>query len=964
MNRPLVLVVEDNTITAKMLQVALQSSQYRVLVAHDAATALRLVAEARPDLILQDLLLPDMDGVDLLRRTREIPSAHHTPVVVCSGLLSKIEEARGALAPFTDYLFKPVDVGQLLQVVRRLLPELQEGEPTQQPRARVLLIDDDLVQLKLNALQLRSAGYSVDVAGSAAEGIARAERNAPDVFVIDLLMPDLSGFELCVQIRQHALLGGIPVIIASATYSVLSEPDQALAKQMGANSLVSRTPSLDLVLASLQNVLHSSGVPQVSAGAESLHDEFQAKLGVQLERQVALSNSLTRRVALDSTLLAVITGAASLVNEQRDLHDVIRDVLAHTLDAGGVSSGAVFLCEQESPVLYAHLGFTQDKLPELNTLFGHSELLYKVARGGTALLLDPNDFAYVGAPDLPERSGMPAVVIEPLQVRGKVVGVLMIGASRFQSMQEWVDTIRSIGSQLAQAIVLSQTLDALRSSEDNFRQLFEANPYPMLVLEASALTILASNAAAREFFERSADEFQQTSLEALIDGADAKTKRFVNMLAGTDKVAHRSAARYQQRSGGFSELELSWRSVQFTGQAAHILIVHDVTAREFLQQQMVQAQKMEAVGLLAGGVAHDFNNLLTVIKSCGSILMEDLATEDSRREDVVEIVAAAERAAVLTRQLLAFSRRQVLDPKPVAVRNVVLDLERMLRRLIPASIDFDLSLDANTGSVVVDAGQFEQVVVNLVVNARDAMPHGGPLHIATSNVTVPELTTEENAHGSYVLLEIADAGTGMDDATRARIFEPFFSTKPRGQGTGLGLSTVYGIVNQSGGHIRVITAPGNGTTFQVYFPRIEQPELRSTPLRMPSVTTVGHERILVVEDEEAVRRIVCRTLTALGYTTIEARNGEEALELAKSIDVAPGLLLSDVVMPRMNGLELTEHLHKVWPELRVLFMSGYSDLPAGQTIPVDYAFIQKPFLPVELAARVRQEFDRARKPTW
>ena len=398
-----------------------------------------------------------------------------------------------------------------------------------------------------------------------------------------------------------------------------------------------------------------------------------------------------------------------------------------------------------------------------------------------------------------------------------------------------------------------------------------------------------------------------------------------------------------------------------------VSIVWDETARHqaeaertHLEQQLLQGQRMEAVGRLAGGVAHDFNNLLSVIISYAGFIAESLSTSDPSYADVCEIQKAGERAAALTRQLLAFSRRQILQPEVLNLNHVVISVVDMLRRLLGEDITVETFLAEGLHNVLADPGQLDQVIMNLAVNGRDAMPDGGTLSIETANVSVVAGAPDQPfglRPGRYVLLSVTDNGTGMDAVTQEHIFEPFFTTKDKGRGTGLGLSTVYGIVKQSGGAIGVHSAPGAGTTFLVYLPRVDT---ALTPRRTPPPVVVsGRETVLIVEDEDAVRRSAERILRAAGYKVYTADSGGNALVLCERHGDAIDLLLADVVMPQMSGPELAARLTRQWPRIKVLYMSGYTDDALGQrgVLGRDIAFIGKPFVAAALTGKVRQVLD-------
>jgi len=388
----------------------------------------------------------------------------------------------------------------------------------------------------------------------------------------------------------------------------------------------------------------------------------------------------------------------------------------------------------------------------------------------------------------------------------------------------------------------------------------------------------------------------------------------------------------------------------------------DLQNLEEKENQLRQSQKMEAIGQLAGGVAHDFNNLITIITGYCQLLSKRFDPEDAAYQNIQEIYKSGERAATLVRQLLAFSRRQVLKPEILDLNLVVADIDKMLRRLIGEDIELVSSGEEGLGKVEADPGQLEQVIVNLAVNARDAMPEGGKLTIETTNVDLDEAYPDQHAEmptGSYVLLAVSDNGVGMDGETRVRIFEPFFTTKEEGKGTGLGLSTVYGIVKQSNGFIWVYSEPGKGTTFKMYLPRIEGDGAAPRTETASEERLEGKETILVVEDDDTVRELVQRIYHEYGYSVIEAPDGEEGLQVCVQHAGEIDLLLTDVVMPGMNGPELAEYVTSVKDGIKVLYMSGYADRTISHNglVKEEIQFLQKPFTPDELLQKTRETLD-------
>ena len=500
---------------------------------------------------------------------------------------------------------------------------------------------------------------------------------------------------------------------------------------------------------------------------------------------------------------------------------------------------------------------------------------------------------------------------------------------------------------------------AVRESEERHRLLFEENPIPLLVIDADTLAFLAVNAAAVRQYGYSHDEFRRMAITDIRPPEDA-AYALARAAAPPEVRSKRTGPfRHRRKDGSIILADVVSRDFVFGGRAARLVLAIDVTEQRHLEDQLRQSQKIEAVGQLAGGIAHDFNNLLTIIKGNIDLSLQQLPMGVALRKDLEQVAHAASRAALLTRQLLAFSRKQVLSPAVLDLNEVVSEAERMLRRVIGEDIAFLTELAPVVSRVTADRGQIEQVLVNLVVNARDAMPTGGVLTVATADVHVTphDAGTRGIPPGAYVSLRVRDTGVGMDEATRSHIFEPFFTTKPVGRGTGLGLATVHGVVHQSGGFVTVDSTPGAGSTFTVFLPRTSHAvSPRTTP--PPGVIERGSETILLVEDEADVRAVGRRVLGEAGYTVLEAANAAEALEVFESASVPVAMLVSDVVMPGLNGHELREMLRERAPGLRTLFVSGYSVDSRGQSSELeDESFLPKPYEPAELARRVRAILD-------
>jgi signal transduction histidine kinase/CheY-like chemotaxis protein len=471
----------------------------------------------------------------------------------------------------------------------------------------------------------------------------------------------------------------------------------------------------------------------------------------------------------------------------------------------------------------------------------------------------------------------------------------------------------------------------------------------MWVFDPESRCIVEANTAAAALYGYSREEFRGLPLSS-IEVNDGSAP------AGATR-SHRT------KSGRIIEVDSASHGFPYGNRAAELVVLLDVTGRRQLVEQLRQAQKMEAVGMLAGGVAHDFNNLLTIIAGYSQLILNNLPASDPNRNSAEQIMKASDRAATLTGQLLAFSRRQVLQPRVLDLNRLTSGLSTMLRRLIGEDIDLRLELRKDLGQVSADPGQIEQVLMNLAINARDAMPDGGTLTIETANVQIDQ--TFKGRHmavkpGAYTMLAVSDTGIGMDENTQARLFEPFFTTKGTGRGTGLGLSTVFGIVKQSGGGVEVYSVAGRGTSIKVYLPRIDQP-LSVEPAEAAAGEARGTETILVVEDDEMVRTLVRDTLARGGFKVLDAPDPLEARKISDAFKGPIHLLITDVVLPKVSGREFAAQINRKRPDIKIMFMSGYTDsaIVNSGTLQKEVAFLQKPFTPGSLTGKVREVLDCA-----
>ncbi len=498
-----------------------------------------------------------------------------------------------------------------------------------------------------------------------------------------------------------------------------------------------------------------------------------------------------------------------------------------------------------------------------------------------------------------------------------------------------------------------------------FYKAFNVNPEPIMINALSdGRYVDVNDSFLRVTGYRREEVLGHTAMEMKLWKRPEDRVRYLRTLKDEGSVRDLEMM-FQTKSGDQRAGLISAEMIDIAGQKCAIAVFKDITERSRLEVQLRQAQKMEAVGQLSGGIAHDFNNLLGVILGYSDILEMQLDPNGKLYKSAEQIKKAGQRAASLTRQLLAFSRQQVLEPTVLGLNTIVVDTEKMLRRLIGENIELRVVLDPELGRARADQGQIEQIIVNLAVNARDAMPRGGILTIETANIEADDSYVSEHppmSAGSFILLSVTDTGVGMDRETQAHIFEPFFTTKERGKGTGLGLATVYGVVKQSDGFVWVHSEPGQGTAFEILLPRVEESVRTVFQDTRSGGSWRGSETVLLVEDEESLRKLILSMLSENGYAVLEAANAIQAMEIARQVQGKIDLLLTDVVMPGMNGSELADQLVSLYPGIKTLYMSGYTEfaVPLSNIVRQERSLLQKPFTQQSLLRKLREVLENSR----
>jgi PAS domain S-box-containing protein len=922
-----VLIVDDNPTNRKILRLMLEAEGHRPIEAGNGVEALEKLASADVDAVISDVLMPKMDGYRFCYEVRSSEQLREIPIVIYSATYtSPADEGLAAKVGADRFVRRPAPAATILEALGDAVRSRKSLRRAPAPGGLDVLKEysDRLVlELEKKNLELESAKDLLSDAYDALRVSEKRYRDLVDQSPIGIFQTTADGRFLSANAAFAAMLG----YTSSQEVLHLRTVDTYM-----------NTSDREAVLDTFDNAERVSGLEvrlkQKDGSAIWLRADGRAvrDSAGNVERYEIFAINISEHRKVEQALRAS-------EERYRDLVDFSPMGIFETTPSGRfLSANAAFA---------SLLGYSSPQ----EVLALRAEHLYfdtsdrdRVLRERDRLLhaQDPSGRIHAFETRLKRKDGL------PVWVRGDVRAVFDADGQ----IQRFDVFVVDVTEQ-------RRALEALRRSEARYRALME-NAKDAIFISDPEGVVHEVNRAAEELQRQPRSEIVGRSVLDFVarEEREAVREKFGQTfsqggVAGFETIALRG-------DGTTVPIEVSASRVDVGDTPLVHAIVRDISEQNALAEQLRLSQKMEAVGQLAGGVAHDFNNLLTAILGYSQLLAADLREHPQQFAAIEEIRKAGERAAGLTRQLLAFSRKQMLEPKVLDLNEIVHRIQEMLSRLIGEDIQIVMNLDPALGSVRADAGQIEQVIMNLAVNARDAMPKGGQLSIETANVDLDDLYGQTHVHvqpGPYVMLAISDTGFGMDEATKQRIFEPFFTTKEKGRGTGLGLSTAYGIVKQSGGYIWVYTEPGEGTTFKIYLPRVLAPA-EPLPVAEPMLGSVGgRETILVVEDERSVRALVRKTLESKGYTVLEAEAGAEAVEIARTLPV--DLVLTDMVLPGIGGSEIAARILEIHPDAKVLYTSGYTDdvIVRRGLIKRGAGFIEKPFTPNALARKVREILD-------
>ena len=910
-----ILLVEDNPITRKMERFALIKAGFEVIDVDGGAAALRAFRSRDFALVLLDLVLPDMSGFDVLEQIRDLSGGAEVPIVAVSGLLSKLDEARMSRVGFDDVISKPVEPSRLLQIVRAHLPAPDSAAESFGAGRRLVVADDDPVQRKLAAFRLGRAGFEIAEAADGVAALALTRELRPAAVVSDVLMPELDGFGLCMEIRRDREIAATPLILVTNSY--VDAADRDLARRSGADTLVLRTPGMEAVIDALRtNLAAETANRAIPVRDAEIEHERMRRMAKQLERQVALNAKMSRRCAFLATELAVLSGISEALASHNDIDRALELVLAACCDAGGISVGGLWLVDDTGARTIWFGTPAPCSEPELRAL---------VVAAGLEGSADPH--AVTAAPAGLGPAELTGALIAPLGFKGTPLGALITASTDGAALSE--DRLyftRAVAAQISQALALARAFAARAASEREarakatvLRSIIESMADGVIVADESGEIIHSNKAASailgREPGSMTADELARGHR---LHGADQVTPAELPLaramrgesLDGVELVLRRD-------DGDDAWLSLNARPLVDDLGHSHggVMVFRDVTREKAARTQLMVSDRMASIGVLAAGVAHEINNPLAAVVANLELVSRDLGERDSAlRDEVADAREAADRVRQIVRDLKIFSRAEDDRAEAVDVRAVLDSSARMawneIRHRARLVKDY-----AELPPVSANESRLGQVFLNLIVNAAQAIAEG---HADENEIRL----TARQLGPDKIAIEIADTGVGMPPEIQARLFTPFFTTKPAGVGTGLGLAICKRLVEAMGGEIGVESEPGRGTVFRVVLPAASPSVPVAAARRDPAATVVRRGKLLVIDDEPMISRVVKRLFSAEHdvVTTTDAREALARISAGARFDV----ILCDLMMPVVTGLDFYRELVDLAPDQldAVIFVTG------------------------------------------
>jgi len=911
----MIMVVDDNATTRRMVRTALVRHGYHVIEAPDGKTARELIVRHRPRVVLQDLMLPDADGFELVGELRRLATGD-VAILAFSGFVSKLDDARVSAVGFDDIIPKPIAPSRLVPLIEAHLPAPATANERFGAGRRLLVVDDDPLQLKLASFRLGRLGFEVETASDGAQALALVQRRPPDVVVSDVMMPELDGFGLAMALRQDPKLRSLPLVLVTSSY--IEPSDRELAQRAGANDLVVRTPELVELIELLRRTL-SAPSPSPSLELEELGElerERNRRVVRQLERQVMLNTGLAKRCSSLASELTVLAGLAETVLKQRNVDAALDDALAACFDAGGVAAGALYTIDGDGLRVRAH-GEQSWSADQLATFFGHEALLRTAMTEGVCRYIDSDQ-------ELLARADVTAVLIAPLgNAQGPLGALVMATRGRDIEPNDWQAFGTGMATQISQVLTLARAYAnaeaAERKAADHaalLEAVVESAPDVVIQLDRKGVITFVNRVeppatpdelVGHNWFDRVAPDQRDKALAAFATALAGAPAEFEIQAMSTDG----STSWFQGRIGPVR------RDRAIVGA---VMVTRDVTEKKQTEMQLMLADRMASVGTLAAGVAHEINNpLAAVIANLDMALEEVLAIAESAElpvdlvEELRDARTSADRVREIVRDLKMFSRTQEDRYGAVNVEKVLDSTLRMawneLRHRAKLVKEY-----GGVPRVRANESRLGQVLLNVIVNAVQAIPEG--------NYENNRISVATSVDGDTVTISIRDTGVGIPLSIRSRLFTPFFTTKPVGVGTGLGLAISHRILTSMNGTIAFDSDVGKGTEFRITLP-IAGPHIQPVTTKLPTTAVASRRgRVLVIDDEESLGQAIRRYLSVDHdvETVSSARVALDLLQAGARYDV----ILCDLMMPQITGIEVHGTVKKLDPKQadRIVFVTG------------------------------------------
>lgn len=923
-----IMVVDDNSATRRMVIKALERNGHRVLEAPDGKTARELMRREHPRVVLQDLMLPDADGFELVGQLRALAEGQDVSILAFSGFISELDDARASSVGFDDIIAKPIAPSRLVPIIEAHLPLAELRGVRIGAGRRLVIADDDPMQLKLATFRFARLGFEIEAVGDGLAALEAARRRLPDVLISDVMMPELDGFGLAMAIRQDPQLAGLPVLLVTSSY--VEAADRELARRAGANDLLPRTPELVELLDAVKLALSSTPAPPAVRleHIPELEKEHSRRVFRQLERQVMLNAGLARRCSSLASELTVLAGISEAVLKHRDVDLALDEALAECFDAGGIAVGALYLKADDGSLRVRSVGtghaFASSE--ELAGLFGHETILRQVVDQGRAIYLPSPEVSAELSGDLLARVHGSALLFVPLN-HGDVTlgGLLMVTRGRGLDQSDWTAFARGVATQICHALTLARAFADRERAEQ--RAIEHAAVLDAVIVSAPDYVMHISLDGAIHFVNHEvrgihADDWVGKNLFTILTGEMLERLRtaMAQLIDTGEPLGFDAPLRKADGITAWYSMRLG--PVKQDGKVTGAVVVgRDVSDRKQAELHLMVADRMASVGTLAAGVAHEINNPLASVIANLDLAIQDVGTfargDDpplDLAEELRDARSAAERVREIVRDLKIFSRAEEDRQGPVDVEHVLESTVRMawneLRHRARLVKNYQ-----RIPPVLANESRLGQVFLNLIINAIHAIPTG---NCEANQIT---LSTSVDEHGR-VVIGVADTGTGISDEVRSRIFTPFFTTKPVGIGTGLGLAISHRIVTQLGGTLTFESEVGKGTEFRVVLPVAECPPPPRESQRATSPPPLRRGTVLVIDDEEPLAMAIKRFLSTEHVVTavLSASAALELFEKGARYDV----ILCDLMMPQITGMELHGLVQRLDPAQaqRMVFVTG------------------------------------------